>query len=113
MKKTVSILMSLGLATAMLAITADESFARSRSSKCRMYARHEANRVANEDVGNGALLGAGAGGLYGGVTGGGAGSNIITGLVGGAIGGAVIGGISGNSKKQQVYRMAYEDCMGY
>ena len=111
MNRTFKVLISLGLAASFMALTVDESFARSRASKCRAYARQEAANFSNDSVGNGALLGAGVGGLYGGVTGNGAGSNIVTGLIGGAIGGAVIGGISGNSKKARVYRAAYADCM--
>lgn len=118
MKKTFSVLMSLGLATAMLAVTADESFARrrhhrvySRDMQCRDYAAQQVQDHMDNGVGNGALLGAGAGGLYGGITGNGAGSNIATGLIGGAIGGALLGGITHSSNRDRVYRIAYDNCM--
>ena len=111
MNRTFKVLMSLGLAASFMALTVDESFARSRASKCRAYAREEAARFGDRSVGEGALVGAGLGGLFGGVTGNGAGSNIITGVIAGGVGGAVVGGISGNSKKARVYRAAYSECM--
>lgn len=111
MNRTIKVLMSLGLAASFMAITVDESFARSRASQCRAYARREAANFGDRSVGEGALVGAGLGGLFGGVTGNGAGSNIITGVIAGGVGGAVVGGISGNSKKARVYRAAYYDCM--
>lgn len=120
MKKTFKVLLSVGLATAMLAATADESFARkrhrvySRDLQCRDYASQQVQDHMDSGVGNGALLGAGAGGLFGGLTGGGAGSNIATGLIGGAVGGAILGGVTHSANRNRVYRVAYRDCMnGY
>jgi hypothetical protein len=92
MKKFASVALSLALATTMVAATASEGFARSRKAECRYYAKRQADRVVNRDVGTGLALGAG-------------------GLAIGAVGGTVVGAISGSEKRKRVYRAAYYDCM--
>ncbi len=110
MKKLVSIALSAALATAMLATSAEQSFARSRSEQCRVYAKRQADHVVNHSVGTGLALGAGTGLLVGGLTNGNRG--LVPGLAIGAIGGGMVGAISGTEKRKRVFRVAYADCMG-
>jgi uncharacterized protein YcfJ len=109
MKKFASVALSLALATTMVAATASEGFARSRKAECRYYAKRQADRVVNRDVGTGLALGAGGGMLLGGLTNGNKG--LLPGLAIGAVGGTVVGAISGSEKRKRVYRAAYYDCM--
>lgn len=109
MKKFASIALSLALATSMVAATATESFARSRSTQCKIYAKRQADHVVNQSVGTGLALGAGTGLLIGGLTGGNKG--LVPGLAIGAVGGTMVGAISGTEKRKRVFRAAYADCM--
>jgi hypothetical protein len=109
MKKLVSIGLSAALAATMIVTSASESFARSRSQQCRIYAKRQADHVVNRSVGTGLALGAGTGLLIGGLTNGNRG--LVPGLAIGAIGGTVVGAISGTEKRKRVYRAAYSDCM--
>lgn len=109
MKKLCSIALSATLATAMLATTAEESFARSRSAQCKVYAKREADHVVNQSVGTGLALGAGTGLLIGGLTNGNKG--LVPGLAIGAVGGTMVGAISGTERRKRVFRAAYADCM--
>jgi hypothetical protein len=111
MKKFVSIALSATLATAMLATSAEQSFARSRSAQCNVYAKRQADHVVNNNVGTGMVLGGGTGLVLGGITHGNRG--LLPGLALGVIGGGVVGAISGTEKRKRVYRAAYADCMGY
>ena len=111
MKRIFTTILSLALVSTVFITTADESFARSRRTTCRIYAERQARHVMDNHVGTGALVGAGVGGAYGGITGNGAPSNLVTGLLVGGLGGALIGGAIGNDHRQQVYRRAFEDCM--
>ncbi len=109
MKKLASIALSLALASSMVAATTTESFARSRSAQCKIYAKRQADHVVNQSVGSGLALGAGTGLLIGGLTNGNRG--LVPGLAIGAIGGGMVGAISGTEKRKRVYRAAYYDCM--
>lgn len=109
MKKSISVALSAALAVTMLVGTTAESFARSRKAQCDSYARRQADRRVNQDVGAGLALGAGGGLLLGGLANGN--SGLLPGLAIGAVGGTVVGAISGTEKRKRVYRAAYYDCM--
>jgi hypothetical protein len=109
MKRIASIALSAVLAAGMLATTVDESFARSRSSQCRIYAKRQGDHVVNRSVGTGLALGAGSGLLIGGLSRGNRG--LLPGLAIGAAGGTVVGAISGTEQRRRVERRAYADCM--
>ncbi len=111
MKKFVTIAMSAALASVMLIASADQSFASSRSTKCKIYAKRQSEHMVNRSVGTGVALGAGTGLFIGGITNGNKG--LVPGLALGAIGGGVVGAISGTERRKRVYRNAYADCMGY
>jgi hypothetical protein len=109
MKRSFSILLGLALATSMMAVTASESFARGRTTTCKIYAKRQADRNVNRSVGTGLVLGSGTGLLIGGVTRGHRG--LLPGLAIGAIGGGVLGAISGTEQRKRIYRRAFNDCM--
>jgi hypothetical protein len=109
MKRSLSIILGLALASASMVATADMSYAKSRKQTCAKYAQRQADNVVNRSVGTGAVLGAGTGLFLGGVSRGNRG--LLPGLAIGAIGGSVVGAISGTEKRKRVYRAAYYDCM--
>jgi uncharacterized protein YcfJ len=109
MKRTLSVLMSLALASAVLVTTSDASFARSRKETCRIYAKKEANHYANASVGTGLVAGAAGGALLGTIFNGHKGT--VPGAIVGGVGGTFVGAINGAEKKKRVYRAAYQDCM--
>jgi hypothetical protein len=109
MKTFASLALSAALAATMMITSADVSFARSRSTTCKIYAKRQADHMVNEHVGTGLALGAGTGLLVGGITHGNRG--LLPGLAIGAVGGTMVGAISGNEKRRRVFRAAYNDCM--
>jgi hypothetical protein len=109
MKKFITIAMSAALASVMLIASADQSFARSRSTQCKVFAKRQADHMVNQSVGTGLALGAGTGLLIGGLSNGKKG--LVPGLAFGAIGGSIVGAISGTEKRKRVFRAAYADCM--
>jgi uncharacterized protein YcfJ len=108
MKSSFKIALSLALAAATLAATADSSFARSRRGYCAAYARDAARHVGGEDVATGLVVGAGAGGLVGALAGH---NSFVPGLAIGAVGGTMVGAVSASEKKRRVYDHAYYHCM--
>lgn len=109
MKRSLSILLSLAVASSTMIATADMSFAKSRKQTCQRFAQRQADNVVNRSVGTGAVVGGGTGLLIGGLSSGNRG--LLPGLAIGAIGGGVVGAISGTEKRKRVYRAAYYDCM--
>ena len=109
MKRTLSIVLGLALASASMVATADVSFAKSPRQICKAYAKKQANHYANHSVGTGLVAGGAGGALLGGLLNGKKG--VVPGLVIGGVGGTMLGAINGAEKKRQIYEMAFEDCM--
>ena len=109
MKRTLSVILGLALASASMVATADVSYAKSARTICKAYAKRQANHYANHSVGTGLVAGAASGAFLGGLLNGKKG--VVPGLAFGAVGGTMLGAINGAEKKKRIYRLAYEDCM--
>lgn len=109
MKRTLSVILGLALASASMVATTDVSFAKSPRQICKAYAKKQADHYANGSVGTGLVAGATGGALLGGLLNGKKG--VVPGLAFGAVGGTMLGAINGAEKKKQIYYLAYQDCM--